>query len=992
MARFKNRLIAAFAMAILGLTLPVFSQVGYYFGQNKVQYKKFDWAVLRTEHFEVHYYKEAEQAAHDAARMAERGYAYLSKTLDHHIKKRIPLILYASLNDFQQTNVVEGLIGEGTRGVTESLKNRVVLPMTGSYREFNHVLVHELVHAFQFDLMFGGKIPNNRFNPPLWFVEGMAEYLSNEMDNTTRMWVRDGLLHKDLPSIEQMSNLYDIRVYRLGQSVWHFIGETYGKEKIGAIFKAAIRSGDLEQAFQSHTGKKLKELSAAWQDFSRTLTVPEDSTLQTAEQIAQKLTRREAFYHRMNLAPALSPDGKQVAYVANKNLHDEIYLLSQKEEGTWESRHLIKGGSGNRFEALRFFDSGINWSRDGSKIAFVSKSGKDDAIYVMEPETRKLLHKLVFKELNGLLSPAFSPDGQTLVFVGMSGGVSDLYTYNITTKALERLTHDRHAELHPQWSPDGKTIVFASDRGGETDERNLLFGHYNLALLHLENGTIEVLTELEGDAVNPQWSPEGSEIAFISDHQGIPNVYRLNLADQSITAVTALKSGVSGITATTPAFSWSADGRALVFSAFEKMSWNLYRMEFTTDSNTLALAENSENPQSDIPPAPLAKATPFGVGNPPSNAYLPALRDPNTIYASYPLASRDSVQARKYSNRFKLDGVAVGAGYSSFFGVEGGAQFLFSDMLGNHQLYLSSGLRFDSFQYADLSATYFSQGKRVNYGLQSFQLNNRYTVFGTFNSLGILRDTYRGFNALVAYPFSRFTRVELSGGFTWLDRNLVVETYTPRGVGRETFDLALFKFGQMGAALVFDNTIYGLLGPASGVRSRMEVQTTANDLQFTNIFLDHRRYFKISPRTFLAWRLLGGASYGRDRQIFGIGGPYSYRGADYDALAGTRFAISNLEYRFPLLPFLPPGADFLSGAVFLDAAGAWGVNIPGFSKAEFQPFSSAGGFHLQDLNAAVGLAARLNIGYFLFQYEMAWPTEGQRFGEALKRFSIGTFF
>lgn len=313
-------------------------------------------------------------------------------------------------------------------------------------------------------------------------------------------------------------------------------------------------------------------------------------------------------------------------------------------------------------------------------------------------------------------------------------------------------------------------------------------------------------------------------------------------------------------------------------------------------------------------------------------------------------------------------------------------------MLGNHQFYLSSGLRFDSFQYSDVSATYFSQGKRVNYGLQAFQLNNRYTVFGTFTSLGTLRDTYRGFNALAAYPFSRFTRLELSGGFTWLNRDLVVETYTSRGVEREDFDVALFKFGQVGAALVYDNTIYGLLGPAGGVRSRIEVQTTSNDLQFTNLFLDHRRYWKVNSRSFLGWRLYGGASFGRDQRIFGVGGPYTYRGTDYDALAGTRFVISNLEYRFPLLPFLPPGADFLSGAAFLDLAGAWGVNIPGLSKKGFQPFGSAGGFHLQDLNAAPGLSARLNIGYFLFQYDVAWPTDGQRFGDAVKRFSIGTFF
>ncbi len=165
-----------------------------------------------------------------------------------------------------------------------------------------------------------------------------------------------------------------------------------------------------------------------------------------------------------------------------------------------------------------------------------------------------------------------------------------------------------------------------------------------------------------------------------------------------------------------------------------------------------------------------------------------------------------------------------------------------------------------------------------------------------------------------------------------------------------------------------------------------------NDFQFTNIFGDYRRYFNIGHRSVLAWRLMGGTSLGRDRQIFGIGGPYTYRGADYGELLGTNFVISNLEYRFPLLPFLPPKIDFLSGAVFFDAAAAWGVDIPGYSKETFQPFTTKDGFRLQDLNIALGVGARLNLGYFMLQYEIAWPTDLKNFGSPINKFSIGTFF
>ncbi len=975
-----------FALLLLFVIAPARAQVGAYFGQNKVLYKDFEWAVFRTAHFDVHYYPEERQAALDAARMAERGYAYLSIELEWKIKNRIPLFLYASLNDFQQTNVISDLLDQGTRGVTESLKNRVILPITGSYREFNHVLVHELVHAFQYDIMQNSPLRSKSFNPPLWFVEGMAEYLSAGMDNTTRMWVRDGLLENKLLTVSQLNSAYDIRVYRLGQSLWHYIGETYGKKTVGNIFKTAVNLGNVEAALKKQPGLEAKELTKRWHEAARQLVVPQDSTLQTPEQIAARLTHQQGYYHRLNVVPSVSPDGKQVAYIGNKNLDDDIYLLSQDQSGKWKQELLIAGGKGKRFETLRYFDSAIGWSRDGNRLAFIAKSGKDDALYVMNPHSKKVTQRFVFAQLNGLQSPSFSPWGDEVVFVGIAGGVSDLYIVDLADGKLQRLTDDRFAELHPQWSPDGKAVVFATDRGEGTDEAKLLFGDYDLALYHFADKRIENLTSLPGNATSPQWSPDGSEIAFVSDHQSIPNIYRLRLADRQITTVTFLRNGVAGITESTPALSWSANGKVMVFSAFQKINWQLYLMDATKApvvppqlASTIALPENNT-----------ANATASATASPKS--WLPDIPDLNTLYTSYQLAPEDSIESRQYNSKFKLDAISVGGGYDTYYGGVGQAIFLFTDMLGNHNLYLSTGLQIRSPLHSDLGATYFNQGHRINYGVQAFQSNLLYTIGATFNSIGYLRNTYRGFNAIAGYPFSRYARVELFGGLTWVDQDIVVDTYGFTSLDRETRNIGLYKYAQVGTALVYDNTIYGPLGPTSGSRSRLAVETTGKDFHFTNYTADHRRYVNISPRTVLAWRVMGGASLGRDRQLVGIGGPYTYRGAGYDELVGTNYLISNLEYRFPLFLFLPANNDFLSAAAFYDAAAAWGVDIPGYSKAGFQPFTSADGFRLKDLQSALGLSARLNLGYFLLQYDVAWPTDLKNFSKPVKQFSIGTFF
>jgi Tol biopolymer transport system component len=989
----KRKIFFAMASAVIVISFwvtPILAQPGYYFGQNKVHYKNFDWKVLRTGHFDVHYYSEEAEAAVDAARMAERGYDYLSEVLEHQIEKRIPLVLYASLNDFQQTNVVPDLLGDGTRGVTESLKHRVALPITGSYHEFNHVLVHELVHAFQFDIISNTRASLSQFNPPLWFMEGMAEYLSVGMDNVTRMWVRDGLSNNDLLSVEKLSGTFDIRVYRLGESLWHFIGEKYGKKKVGQILKSAVNLGEVERSFKAQIAMDFKALTAAWHDAVRAQVLAANAKLQRPDQVAEQITKQESYFHRLNLVPSVSPDGKQIAYVANKNLTDEIYLLTQKENGGYDERRLIKGGQSKDFESLRFFDTSISWSRDGSRLAFVSKSGKDDALYVMDLQQNEIVHTLIFPELNGLISPSFSPDGDELALVGISGGRSDLYTVALADQKLRRLTQDRFSELHPQWSPDGKTIVFVTDRGRGTDENRLLFGDNDLALYSFATRAIELLTDLNGNVINPQWSPDGKEVAFISDHQGIPNVYRINLSAKEIALVTALETGVAGITETTPAMSWSADGRVMVFSSFRKRSWQLFRMQ--APETTSDLTFNASMPAFPNHLASVISPADTALGLPDS-LWLPAIPDPNSFYTGYALAEADSIEKRNYSSKPTLTAASVGASFGGFFGTVGGAQFLFSDLMGNHNLIFSLGLARD-IRNTDLGVAYLSQGRRLNYGVEAFQLRNAFGVFAAPNAAGFVTQTYRGLNAFTFYPFSRFSRLELNAGVTFVSQDFVVESidFDNGGIRRDEQDLGRASFGQFGAALVYDNTVYGLLGPLSGRRSRVEIQRATNDFKFTTVTADYRRYFNVNNRSVLAWRLLSGASFDRDAQIFRIGGPYTFRGADFGDLVGTRFLVQNLEYRFPLLPFLPPNADFLSGIAFTDAAAAWGLDVPGLVKETFQPFSTSGGFHLQDLRGAFGVGARLNLGYLSLRYDVAWPTDLQNVGKPIRLFSIGTDF
>src|SRR5688500_9422528 len=184
------------AIAIVCLLLTASAASPQYFGRNKVQSRQFDFQVLTTEHFRIYFYPEEEDAARDAARMAERWYSRLSRILQHELSSPQPLVLYASGPDFRQTNVLPDEISEGTGGVTEGAKRRIVMPLFGTLQETDHVLGHELVHAFQYDIAeqsardTEGGLGSGFTRLPLWFVEGMAEYLAiGHVDPHTAMWI-----------------------------------------------------------------------------------------------------------------------------------------------------------------------------------------------------------------------------------------------------------------------------------------------------------------------------------------------------------------------------------------------------------------------------------------------------------------------------------------------------------------------------------------------------------------------------------------------------------------------------------------------------------------------------------------------------------------------------------------------------------------------------------------------------------------------------------
>ncbi|MCA2005085.1 MAG: biopolymer transporter Tol, partial [Ignavibacterium sp.] len=243
--------------------LIIIPQIGLaQFGKNKVQYKDFVWYYIQTDHFDIYFNEGGETLTEFTAQAAENALKSIQNTFKYKINNRITLIVYNSQNDFQETNVTDTYLSEGIQGFTELFKNRVVIQFTGSYKQFRHLIHHELVHAVMNDMYYGGSIQNIissniSLQFPIWFSEGLAEYEALGWDVDTDMFLRDATISENLPD---MMNLDGYFAYRGGQSVFYYIANKYGRQKIGELMNKIKGVGKVPEACRQTLGMDLKEL------------------------------------------------------------------------------------------------------------------------------------------------------------------------------------------------------------------------------------------------------------------------------------------------------------------------------------------------------------------------------------------------------------------------------------------------------------------------------------------------------------------------------------------------------------------------------------------------------------------------------------------------------------------------------------------------------------------------------------------------------------
>jgi len=983
------------------ISLKGFSQ----FGQNKVMYDQFDFEVYNTPHFEIHNYLKNDTVLLNLGQLSERWYlrhfAMFADSLENS-----PIILYNNTTDFKQTTVISGIIGVGTGGVTEGLRSRVVIPVMVSNKETDHVLGHEMVHVFQYNLVRENDSLSfqSLMNTPLWMIEGMAEFLSiGSSDNRTAMWMRDAVINDDIPTLKDMTRKPgEYFPYRYGHAFWSFVSGIWGDNIMQPLFYNTLRGG-FEYATKKFLHVDTDSLSVLWEN---SIKAHHRQFLKDTISPVGKLMFNAEKGGEINLSPVLSNNGKLITFLSNKNVINIDLLLADTESG----KVILKLTSSLRkshIDDFNYIEEAGSWSPDGKEyiLTTFSKGTNKFLIASLDKNKVKSTREIEIEGIDALINPEWSPDGKTILFNGLVKGKSDLYLYHLETGKVEQLTDDLHSDLQPSWSSNGSEIAFISDRGSDSNIEKQVYGSYRLCILKLDTKQIIVYDLFPGANIfSPQYSPSDSSLYFLSNADGFRNLYRYHLYTGGVFKLTKFATGISGITDLAPAYSVARETGEVAYTLYRNDNYEIYKANpkdfLQIPVNAYAVNLEAES---------LA----------PGKTRIINIVDHNLNYAkTFP---ENSFKVQIYDPKFKLEYIgSTGFGVAqSTYGTfaSGGVSMLFSDMLKQHQIYSMLNINGEVYDFGGQLA-YINSKNRITWGSSFSHFPYRGMYFNSFIdtasgydviNYSLVRIFEENLSFFSQYPLS--TKVRFEGGMSYSIYSYRIDSLNyyyeegsyPYGYTGQTKDKAknvpeAFNVGSVYLAFVGDNSSFGITSPMMGYRYRFQIGQMFDEYNITNLSLDVRKYFFLKPIS-IAFRAMHYGRYGKNANNLYplyLGNEYLVRGYNFNAfykagesnpedhldankIAGSKIVVFNSELRFPFtgvkrFSLIKSGYLYSDIVLFFDAGLAWSKDrFPWLQSSDIRYYWNPNPNYYTPIYS-LGASLRINLfGYAILEPYIAMP-------------------
>lgn len=947
--------IIRIALLAIGLAwaMPMWGQ---YFGRNKPIYNDIRFKVYATPHLDIYHYLGSDSLMNRLAHTSEQWYGRHSRVFGDTLSKQNPIMVYSNHADFQQTSTISSTVGVGTGGVTESLKNRVIFPLTETWAQTNHVLGHEMVHAFQYDMLLrhDSLSVNNIQQVPLWMVEGMAEYLSiGSTDNQTCMWMRDALLNDNFPTLRQLTTqMYTYFPYRWGHAFWAFVGKTFGDSLIVPIFReTAINGYDL--ALQKHLGMDEEALSRLWKSVFEEhymAMMPHTNENPPGSKILFERNAGEA-----NISPSVSPDGRFVAFFSEMDLFSTDLFIAHAVSGK-VLRRLSQLVRDSDVDAINFTESAGTWSPDSRKFAFVAFSRGMNKLVVVDLYTNEQ-QELAIEGVPYFNYPAWSPDGQSIVVSGLVDGINDLYSIDLATHRTTQLTHDPWCNIHPSWAADGQQLVFSTDRPTPLNPNGT---GYSLATLDVASGQMHTLDVFpSADNLNPMFSGCGAHIYFLSNRDGFRNLYRYTPTTTRTVQLTDILTGISGISPLAPAMSVARENDEICYSHFYNGRYSIY------SADTVELSPIEVDPLA----VDLAAST-----LPPTNRALMGLVDAGLRDTS--LHNDTEFSHVPFKRKFKLDYISnIGMGMTAGqfgTGLTGGIEMLFSDITGTNMLYAALALNGEIYDFGG-QLSYVKQRRYMSWGATLAHIPITWgsyafdTLRAQIDGNELLLDDYQlvqyrlfqsSAGLMVQFPLSTTQRFELSAAVQHYAYRIDIYSsyyhgniYYGSDKHRDADAPEPIWMQRTTAAYVFDNSDFGMASPMRGQRAWIGAEKTFGDYDYFALGADLRKYIFRRPLC-VAMRAMYKGRFGRSDLLnllspLYLAYPWYVRGyngnlfsrydpsgiTNIDQMQGNQMALLSAELRIPLtgparLALIGSNKLFTELALFTDAGMAWSQDGP----------------------------------------------------------------
>lgn len=874
----------------LSLTMLICSGSALGKGKNKVIREKFDWKIYHTDHFKLYYYTAEEHLLETVANMCEASYRDVSEKLQHQLNFPVPMILYKTHEEFEQTNVFPGFLPRAVQGFSEPFQSRILLSMDREPESLFALIRHELTHIFQYDMLFNNRIGTIlRADAPKWFIEGMASYVADDEDNLDRMFLRDAAVGGNFGSLGNYTN-QSYTAYRIGHAVFDFIEKDYGIEGVRDFLWQYRKNvtGSLTSAIQRTFDVDVEDFDRAFRKYLRKRYIDLLPTKEEPDDFAQEIRTRKVI---TTLSPELSPSGDLMAAIVPIKNDIDLVLISTKDGRIF--KNLTKGHS-NEYTSINIgaFNgyNDLGWNSDGKEIVFAARKEGTMVFFVVNVLNGKIIEKLHFTTIRDAQSPVFSTDGSSLYFTGNRSGSYDVFSYNRASKEIVNLTKDAHIDRNPRVSPNGDELLYSSMREG----------FFKVYALNLASGEKSQLSSGLGNDIQATYSQDMKSIYFSSDRfDDIYNIYELELE-------TGIKKQYTNII--TGAFSpqervvfdhkEGEEKRHLVFTAFYQGRYRVYKMD-----------------------RPEAREEFYDVKRDNYSNIKDYNMDGNVVL------DPDRFSAYKLRSNFTISGANINAGLIDDGRVVSDTTVQFSDTLGNHNLKFTA---YTVSSYESYLLNYSNRENRLQWGVA---LSAQASFFTEYRQVGPsdvdvrrAERRYKDNNVLgfMSYPISLYSRLDVGGGLADRDyytlEEVVVDGQTGYiGVPADFTEPTLF------ANFSRDTVRYQAWGPQQGMYFDLGYNWITDQSNTTNV--DFRAYKEVTRRTLFAFRLMGNYSEGDIPSLYSLGGRNDLRGDyEYQEFIGSRRLLTQAEFRFPLIDLLRfPGFSLgnIRATLFIDVGAAW---------------------------------------------------------------------